>query len=349
MQTFEEIRPGIRVATLPLPGKRPGPVNVYLFEGERNVLVDTGARQTAHLLKSIFRNSGFDLNNLDQIIATHGHLDHFGAAAQLIRCSNKRARLAAHPEDVPSILHRREATFAAYVRYFGATGVPILLRILMLPLMFLGKYMAEPCPVDHLLNDGDKVRLGDYEAVVISTPGHTCGSICLYIQSEKILVAGDHILEHITPNALVMLENNGSLPQRSSQMEYYRSLEKVLRLSPELVLTAHGKPVRDIGRVVDRYRESFGKRKERVLDIIGHEKKTVYRIARELFPELGGMSFPLDLFLALSEAYTHLQVLEKEGKIAMAMEGRRLQVGCPDEKRIDPDVALDRRALSGES
>ena len=321
---FEEISPGIWVATLPIPGRRPGPVNVYLFTGEKNVLVDTGARNTATLAKQIFRNSGFELKDLYQIVATHGHLDHYGAARRLIKWSEGRAHLAAHPEDAPSILNGREAPLSAYAAYFRAMGVPVLLRLLMLPLMFMGKFMAEPCPVDRLLKDGETIRMGNYDALVVSTPGHTRGSICLYIPSRKILIAGDHILEHITPNAFAMIETNGALPLRLSQEEYYRSLEKVLALSPEIVLTAHGKVVTDIGKMVAGYKTSFEKRKEKLFALIGGSETSVYRIARRLFPELGGKRFSLDLFLAISETYTHLQILEKEGKIAMEMRGRRL-------------------------
>ncbi|MBU0994470.1 MAG: MBL fold metallo-hydrolase [Proteobacteria bacterium] len=325
-EAFTEIYPGIFRTTLPIPGRRPGPVNVYLFQGEINVLVDTGAKHTVHLLKKAFRDLGFDIKTLNQIIATHGHLDHYGAARHLIRCTGGHATLAAHPEDVHAIRTGREVPLGTYKDYFSAMGVPVVLRFLMMPLMFLGKFLADPCRVDLLLNDGDKIRLGNYDATVLSTPGHTRGSVCIYLETEKILLAGDHIIEHITPNAFVMLEKNRFLPQRLSQSEYYASLEKIEALSPELVLTAHGQPVTDIKKIISGYRESFEKRKEKLLGIINGDKKTVYRIARELFPELGGKRFSLDLFLAISETYTHLQVLEREGKIAMEMKQQKLRV-----------------------
>ncbi len=55
------------------------------------------------------------------------------------------------------------------------------------------------------------------------------------------------------------------------------------------------------------------------MDILYSGDKTVYQIARTLFPELGGKRFSLELFLAISEVYTHLQVLEQEGKTSSAM------------------------------
>ena len=323
---FEEICPGIFTATLPIPGKRPGPVNVYLFTGEKNVLVDTGARYTAPLLKSLLKDMGFDLRSLDMIVATHGHLDHYGAARELIRSSGGRARLAAHAEDIRAIRTGREVPLGTYRRYFNAMGVPISLRLLMMPLMFMGKFMADPCGVDRVIGEGDRLRLGNYDAVVLSTPGHTRGSVCLYITSRGILLSGDHILEHITPNAFVMLDRDRLLPQRMSQAEYYASLARVEALSPRLILTAHGVPVTDGKTLIHGYRESFERRKEKLLHITQNGQKSVYEIARELFPELGGKRFSLDLFLAISETYTHLQILEHEGKIRMEMTGQKLRV-----------------------
>ncbi|MEG0074037.1 MAG: MBL fold metallo-hydrolase [Clostridia bacterium] len=49
-------------------------------------------------------------------------------------------------------------------------------------------------PIGVLLEDGDVISLGEEELVVIHTPGHTQGSICLYNESSTILFTGDTIL-----------------------------------------------------------------------------------------------------------------------------------------------------------
>ncbi len=45
--------------------------------------------------------------------------------------------------------------------------------------------------VDHLLRDGDSIRMGDEYFEVIHTPGHSSDSICLYNRTEGVLFAGD--------------------------------------------------------------------------------------------------------------------------------------------------------------
>ena len=44
---------------------------------------------------------------------------------------------------------------------------------------------------DEKLCDGDVIRLGNSELVVLSTPGHTPGCICLYSREDKLMVTGD--------------------------------------------------------------------------------------------------------------------------------------------------------------
>lgn len=315
-----EIYPGIYKIVLPFPGKRPGPVNVLLFRGKKNVLVDTGAIHTVAVLEKAFREIGFSFRELDQIIITHGHLDHYGAARTIVRLSGNKTKLCAHPEDIYSIKKGREVPLKTYRKFLSLMGVPFPFIGMMTPLLLMSKFLARNTNIDILLNDGDIVPVGNYFARVISTPGHSKGSICLSLDDEKILVSGDHILEHITPNAFVMLNSkDGAVPSRCSQLEYYRSIEKIEALSPLLTVPAHGKLIYDVRQITAGYRVSFEKRLREITSITKNGRKTVYQIAINLFPGLGGMRFFLELFLAISEVFTHLQVLEKDGNVCFTI------------------------------
>ena len=48
---------------------------------------------------------------------------------------------------------------------------------------------------DHFIKDGDVIKLAGFDIKLISTPGHTEGSCCYYIESEKILISGDTLFE----------------------------------------------------------------------------------------------------------------------------------------------------------
>ncbi|MBN1498458.1 MAG: MBL fold metallo-hydrolase, partial [Spirochaetes bacterium] len=79
-QRHEEIYPGIFRIILPLAGTKPGPVNAYLFTGKPVTLIDTGTLKSAPVLERELGAIGLTFADIDQIVLTHGHIDHYGAA-----------------------------------------------------------------------------------------------------------------------------------------------------------------------------------------------------------------------------------------------------------------------------
>jgi len=77
-------------------------------------------------------------------------------------------------------------------RVHEVTGAPVyvhgddldLYRMLDMQANWLGWKTPQTSPIDQLVREGDVIRWGQYEAQVIHTPGHTPGSICLYMPSN---------------------------------------------------------------------------------------------------------------------------------------------------------------------
>ncbi|PKN69410.1 MAG: hypothetical protein CVU54_10295 [Deltaproteobacteria bacterium HGW-Deltaproteobacteria-12] len=311
----QEIYSRIYRIILPLPGEKPGPVNAFLFTGRIVTLVDTGTLKAIPVLDRALKELGMAFSDINQIIITHGHIDHYGAARAIVKRSCGTATVMANEEDLPLIEHGLEVPRRQLIKFYRLMGVPWRFQVSLIFLQAIFKSLAENCPVNRFLSDGEKITIGDYEATIIATPGHTRGSISLYLEKEGILFPGDHILGHITPNALVMLETDFVLPRRISQIEYYYSLDKVEKISPRTVYPAHGEPIDDVGKTIALFREQFLQRQNSILSILHAGEYTVYQIGRMLFPEIRGKRLPLEIFLAVSEVYTHLQVLEKEGAL----------------------------------
>ncbi len=322
-----EIYPGIYRIMLPLPGKKPGPVNAYLFTGKTVTLLDTGTVRALPVLERTLVELGLSFSSIDQIILTHGHIDHYGGARGIIAASGKHVTVAAHEEDRKLIEHEEDVTRAQLRRYYKLMGVPQVFQLSYLFLERMFSSMAEACPVNKLLADGDILPVGNYEARIIATPGHTRGSISLYLEKEGILFPGDHILGHITPNAFAMLEADYDLPRRMSQVEFYESLRKIERISPGIVYPAHGDPIEDVGKTMTMFREQFALRQDNILSVLNAGEQTVYRIGRKLFPEIRGIRLPLESFLVVSEVFTHLQVLEKEKAVESRLKNGALYYG----------------------
>ena len=77
-------------------------------------------------------------------------------------------------------------------RVHDATGAPVyvhgddldLYRMLDMQANWLGWKTPQTSPIDQLVREGDVIRWGGYEAQIIHTPGHTPGSICLFMPSD---------------------------------------------------------------------------------------------------------------------------------------------------------------------
>lgn len=322
-----EIYPGIHRITLPLPGKKPGPVNVYLFVGDTITLLDTGTSRSVGLLEKALAQLDIDFKDIDRIVLTHGHLDHYGAARKIKQAAKSSVELVAPAEDVRGVEKGSDAPAKSIAYFLKVMGVPPVFNPFMRAVFFVFGFLADNCRVDSVIEDGHCLTMGKYEARVIATPGHTRGSVCLFLENDRILFSGDHILKHITPNALPMLGKKPGLPVRKSQMEFYDSIAKIEALAPLKVYPGHGKSITNLAKTAAMYKRTFKERQERIFLMIRPENETVFVIAKRLFPDIAcTLRYPLEIYLAISEVYTHLQVLEDKGRLFLSLENNRLRV-----------------------
>ena len=63
-------------------------------------------------------------------------------------------------------------------------------------LSHMGAHKLTVVQADRLVEDGEVLSLCGFDVQVISTPGHTRGSVCYYIENEKVLIAGDTLFFH---------------------------------------------------------------------------------------------------------------------------------------------------------
>jgi len=318
---FEEIYSNIFMIRLPF-YENPGPINVFLFIGQKTTLVDTGIKATSKILKTALEQKGLFFSDIAQIVLTHGHPDHYGAA-QIIRNSSNAVTMA-HEDDKRYIEKGRDISPKQSRQMLSILGIPKLYQFSMPIMDMMYKRWADNFLVDKVIHDSDSLVLGDYQATVISTPGHSKGSVCLFLEKEGILFSGDHIMNHMQPNPFVMLEEGHLLPRRMSQIEYYASIEKIERLKPQIIYPGHGEAVRDISPIINTYQARFKKRQHGILNTVKSAGLTPYEIALHLFPRLKGRRFFFNIVFAVSEVFTHLQVLEHEKKVVSYLDNGKL-------------------------
>lgn len=89
-------------------------------------------------------------------------------------------------------------------------------------------------PPDVLLEDGQLVGAPGWDLRVIWTPGHSPGHVCLYSDSRRLLLSGDHVLPRITPNISF---HSQQVPDPLG--DYLDSLARLHELDPDEILPAH--------------------------------------------------------------------------------------------------------------
>lgn len=100
-----------------------------------------------------------------QIIVTHAHIDHIAGAQRLKRLTG--APILYNQNDLP------------------------LVKMMDVQAAWLGVPIPEVAPPDASLEDGQIVSIAGFTGSILHTPGHTEGSVCLYLPQQKLLLAGD--------------------------------------------------------------------------------------------------------------------------------------------------------------
>ena len=121
-----------------------------------NILINTGLAASAAQMKSNIESLGFRFSDTKILLTTQAHYDHLGAMAAIKKATG--AKVWVNAPDAPVMADGGSSDYA-----FG-NGTPTF----------------EPIKADSLLKDGDTIRLGGVQLVMLSHPGHTKGS-CSYL------------------------------------------------------------------------------------------------------------------------------------------------------------------------
>ena len=106
---------------------------------------------------------------VDRIIHTHAHLDHFLASGKMKEATG--AKLALHREDL------------------------FLWEMLEDQCRMFGIPFEPPPPLDQWLEHEEEIDLNSLQGKALHTPGHTPGSMCFLFESQKLLIAGDTLFQ----------------------------------------------------------------------------------------------------------------------------------------------------------
>jgi glyoxylase-like metal-dependent hydrolase (beta-lactamase superfamily II) len=193
---------------------------IYMIDaGGELVLIDSGAGESSSQLIDNINALGFNPQQLKVIIATHAHIDHIGALSYFQ--DKYYVKLISHEMDTTAIETGKGTGAELY-------GVPY-----------------QPCQIDIRISKAEEsLTFGPYQFKLIHIPGHTPGSIAIYVDMEKRVLFGQDIHGPYIPAW------GADLAQACS------SLQKLIDVKADILCEGHFgiyQPASEVKRYIEGY------------------------------------------------------------------------------------------------
>jgi glyoxylase-like metal-dependent hydrolase (beta-lactamase superfamily II) len=325
-QTLQAIaaRDSIHCIALPTPFLV-GRVNCYLIEDDPLTLIDTGPNSGKSLdeLARTLHRLGHSIEDLERIVITHQHMDHLGLLEILSRRSGAEVAafhlLGPYLENFSAAVKADDEFAMAIMRRHG---VPADLATALGSVGASYRAFGSSGRVTRALRDGDELEFRDRRLQVFHRPGHSPSDIVFWDAERRMLIAGDHLLAHISSNPLVSRPLDGGPSESASSrphalLRYIESLRATRELPAETVLPGHGEPVLDHVTLIDERFRMHSRRARKLLAMLDPEPLSAYELATQMW----GNVAVTQAFLTISEVLGHMDLLIEDGLVREDADG----------------------------
>lgn len=188
-------------------------------------LIDTSLPGAAPLIAGAIRQSGYQPADVRRVVLTHFHADHIGAAADIAGWG-----------EVEVMASRTDAPFCRA----AAVGPPPDLADWERPIyeQVISQLPAQPVVaprIDREIAGGDELGFGD-GAVAVPAPGHTPGSVAIYLPRHQVLFAGDAVARRPDGTVICGVFN-------CDRAQAAASLRRLASLDATVACFGHGEPL----------------------------------------------------------------------------------------------------------
>jgi glyoxylase-like metal-dependent hydrolase (beta-lactamase superfamily II) len=197
-----------------------------LAESGDALLIDSGLPGSSRIITRGLLGCGLTLDQIGRIVITHAHPDHWGGLAELV--DKTGIAVAVHELEADIVEGGVTAPSPFRSRFLAALARPAMSRL-----------TGEPVPVSMRLKDGDLISFPT-EVRVVHLPGHTPGSIGLYLPDKGTVIVGD-ALQYKFGWRLYPPAPGVTQCSRTAM----RSLEKLLSLDFHTICFSHFPPLRN--------------------------------------------------------------------------------------------------------
>lgn len=292
-----------------------GPINTYLIFGDALTLVDTGPL-TDEALNQMKRQLGelnLSLEDIELLILTHHHPDHIGLVQEFL----PNAKVVGHPKLKPWIERDEQFllnTRAFFRNFYKENGVP-------------QKWIEEIDRVNHYFMDFTKQASLDSELIendqinglpdwkVIETPGHAQDHISLVREKDGTMIAGDHLISHISSNAIIEAPYWDEKERPKTLLQYRLALEKCQNAS--VVYSGHGEIIQNPRELIEKRLREMEQKAQVFKRKMSDQPFQVFDLNKKMYPKI----YEKQTALTFSETIGHLDMLEEQGEVKSYKDG----------------------------
>ena len=232
--------------------------NAVLVEDGERLAIDSGCGSIL---------SRIDPGTVDILLNSHCHLDHIRG-----NHSFTHAKILAHPLEKEAMKYPLKT--AAADGWNELMGDDIMDHVHELGV--LENRPMEPWRVDGTFTDGDIIRCGKTEIVVIETPGHTAGHCSFLFPEENFIFTADICLTRVGP---------WYGDPDTTLDDFVHSVDRIIKLKPARLATGHLMEVmtENIPETLAKYRDRIFRREERILNFLKENPGSIDEIAQKKF------------------------------------------------------------------
>jgi glyoxylase-like metal-dependent hydrolase (beta-lactamase superfamily II) len=303
-----------------------GRVNCYLLLDDPLTLIDTGPNSGTSLdeLEQALARFGVRVEDLQRVVLTHQHMDHVGLLHIIARRSGAEVVAYAPLRDWLAGYSAQAAADDQYAQeVMRRHGVPQDLSIVLAAMSAAFRAYGSSAQVTTPVVEGDVLEFRDRRLQVLHRPGHSPSDTVFWDPDRSILVAGDHLLAHISSNPLIARPLGGGDPADRPRplLDYIASMQATRAMPARITLTGHGDPVGDHVELIDERMRMTERRATKILRMLQEAGEPLS--AHQLSVQMWGNVAVSQAFLTLSEVLGHLDVLSSRAMAAEDYDGER--------------------------
>ncbi len=302
-----------------------GRVNAYLIAGDSVTLIDCGPNSDKSLVELLhgFELAGIDVASLEQILLTHGHIDHTGLVSavcdEVEKRGGTRPNVWLHKNDHHRVIDHEKyirSRVRSYIEIVERGGAPQEILDHMPYDSLVRRFMGFGRSIPHAfaLGDGQVFDSAVGPLTCMWVPGHTLGSVCFIAEEQQVLFSGDHLLSDISSNPSLDFDRSSDI----MMLRYLDSLSALERYGDYLALPGHRAAISNTKSRISELRADIFHKLERMEELLSDSRQTIYQLSRGIYGQYG-----IDqIVLALAETMDLVRVLEANQKTIISdMDG----------------------------